>query len=154
MNSFTNTQTDSLISAATSILSGETLNERVVTVPAYYARGEGKYIGKELVDDKDLGPMIDEVERQVRKLPILKNYSYVEVHSGSDSIRGMCVGFAYIHETPMLLIKDSDGKEIWIDAHKAQRKIYAFTPKKKEVTTTGTGSSDNPMLYSFGKTNY
>ena len=79
---------------------------------------------------------------------------YIEVRSGSDSIRGLCVGFAYVHENPMLLIKDGDGKEIWIDAYKAQRKIYAFTPKKKEVSTTGTGSSDNPMLYSFGKTNY
>lgn len=152
MNSFTNTQSDSLISAATSILSGETLNERVVTVPAYYARGEGKYIGKELVDDKDLGSEVDTVVSQVGRLSLLNKY--IEVRSGSDSIRGLCVGFAYIHGYPMLLIKDSDGKEIWIDAHKAQRKIYAFTPKKKEVTTTGTGSSDNPMLYSFGKTNY
>ena len=152
MNSFTNTQSDSLISAATSILSGETLNERVVTVPAYYARGEGKYIGKELVDDKDLGSEVDTVVRQVERLSLLDKY--IEVRSGSDSIRGLCVGFAYIHENPMLLIKDSDGKEIWIDAYKSQRKIYAFTPKKKEVTTTGTGSSDNPMLYSFGKSNY
>ena len=96
--------------------------------------------------------MVDDVERQVRKLRLLNNY--IEVHSGSDSIRGLCVGFAYIHETPMLLIKDSDGKEIWIDAYKAQRKIFTFAPKKKEVSTTGTGSSDNPMLYSFGKTNY
>ena len=152
MNNFTNT--DPLVSIASSILSEAQLNERVVTVPAYYARGEGKYIGKDLVSGVDLGPMVDDVERQVRKLPILKNYSYVEVHSGSDSIRGMCVGFAYIHETPMLLIKDSDGKEVWIDANKSQRKIYAFTPKAKEVSTTGTGSSDNPMLYSFGKTNY
>lgn len=150
MNNFTNT--DPLVSIASSILSEAQLNERIVTVPAYYARGEGKYIGKELVDDKDLGSEVDTVVRQVERLSLLDKY--IEVRSGSDSIRGLCVGFAYIHENPMLLIKDSDGKEIWIDAYKAQRKIYAFTPKKKEVTTTGTGSSDNPMLYSFGKTNY
>ena len=145
-------QSDNLISAAARVLSEGQLNERVVTVPAYYARGEGKYIGKDLVSGVDLGPMVDDVERQVRKLRLLNNY--IEVHSGSDSIRGLCVGFAYIHETPMLLIKDSDGKEIWIDAYKAQRKIFTFAPKKKEVSTTGTGSSDNPMLYSFGKSNY
>jgi hypothetical protein len=150
MNNFTNT--DPLVSIASSILSEAQLNERIVTVPAYYARGEGKYIGKELVDDKDLGSEVDTVVRQVERLSLLDKY--IEVRSGSDSIRGLCVGFAYIHENPMLLIKDSDGKEIWIDAYKAQRKIYAFTPKKKEVSTTGTGSSDNPMLYSFGKTNY
>ncbi len=150
MNNFTNT--DPLVSIASSILSEAQLNERIVTVPAYYARGEGKYIGKELVDDKDLGSEVDTVVRQVERLSLLDKY--IEVRSGSDSIRGLCVGFAYVHENPMLLIKDSDGKEIWIDAYKAQRKIYAFTPKKKEVTTTGTGSSDNPMLYSFGKTNY
>lgn len=150
MNNFTNT--DPLVSIASSILSEAQLNERIVTVPAYYARGEGKYIGKELVDDKDLGSEVDTVVRQVERLSLLDKY--IEVRSGSDSIRGLCVGFAYIHENPMLLIKDSDGKEIWIDAYKAQRKIYAFTPKKKEVSTTGTGSSDNPMLYSFGKSNY
>ena len=150
MNNFTNT--DPLVSIASSILSEAQLNEKIVTVPAYYARGEGKYIGKELVDDKDLGSEVDTVVRQVERLSLLDKY--IEVRSGSDSIRGLCVGFAYIHENPMLLIKDSDGKEIWIDAYKAQRKIYAFTPKKKEVSTTGTGSSDNPMLYSFGKTNY
>lgn len=150
MNNFTNT--DPLVSIASSILSEAQLNERIVTVPAYYARGEGKYIGKELVDDKDLGSEVDTVVRQVERLSLLDKY--IEVRSGSDSIRGLCVGFAYIHENPMLLIKDSDGKEIWIDAYKAQRKIYAFTPKEKEVSTTGTGSSDNPMLYSFGKTNY
>jgi hypothetical protein len=150
MNNFTNT--DPLVSIASSILSEAQLNEKIVTVPAYYARGEGKYIGKELVDDKDLGSEVDTVVRQVERLSLLDKY--IEVRSGSDSIRGLCVGFAYVHENPMLLIKDSDGKEIWIDAYKAQRKIYAFTPKKKEVTTTGTGSSDNPMLYSFGKTNY
>lgn len=150
MNNFTNT--DPLVSIASSILSEAQLNERVVTVPAYYARGEGKYIGKELIDDKDLGSEVDTVVRQVERLSLLDKY--IEVRSGSDSIRGLCVGFAYIHENPMLLIKDSDGKEIWIDAYKSQRKIYAFTPKKKEVSTTGTGSSDNPMLYSFGKSNY
>ena len=150
MNNFTNT--DPLVSIASSILSEAQLNERIVTVPAYYARGEGKYIGKELIDDKDLGSEVDTVLRQVERLSLLDKY--IEVRSGSDSIRGLCVGFAYIHENPMLLIKDSDGKEIWIDAYKSQRKIYAFTPKKKEVSTTGTGSSDNPMLYSFGKTNY
>jgi hypothetical protein len=150
MNNFTNR--DPLVSIASSILSEAQLNEKIVTVPAYYARGEGKYIGKELVDDKDLGSEVDTVVRQVERLSLLDKY--IEVRSGSDSIRGLCVGFAYVHENPMLLIKDSDGKEIWIDAYKAQRKIYAFTPKKKEVTTTGTGSSDNPMLYSFGKTNY
>jgi len=150
MNNFTNT--DPLVSIASSILSEAQLNEKIVTVPAYYARGEGKYIGKELVDEKDLGSEVDTVVRQVERLSLLDKY--IEVRSGSDSIRGLCVGFAYVHENPMLLIKDSDGKEIWIDAYKAQRKIYAFTPKKKEVTTTGTGSSDNPMLYSFGKTNY
>jgi hypothetical protein len=150
MNNFTNT--DPLVSIASSILSEAQLNEKIVTVPAYYARGEGKYIGKELVDDKDLGSEVDTVVRQVERLSLLDKY--IEVRSGSDSIRGLCVGFAYVHENPMLLIKDSDGKEIWIDAYKAQRKIYAFTPKKKEVSTTGTGSSDNPMLYSFGKTNY
>ena len=150
MNNFTNT--DPLVSIASSILSETQLNERIVTVPAYYARGEGKYIGKELIDDKDLGSEVDTVLRQVERLSLLDKY--IEVRSGSDSIRGLCVGFAYIHENPMLLIKDSDGKEIWIDAYKSQRKIYAFTPKKKEVSTTGTGSSDNPMLYSFGKTNY
>jgi len=150
MNNFTNT--DPLVSIASSILSEAQLNEKIVTVPAYYARGEGKYIGKELVDDKDLGSEVDTVVRQVERLSLLDKY--IEVRSGSDSIRGLCVGFAYVHENPMLLIKDGDGKEIWIDAYKAQRKIYAFTPKKKEVSTTGTGSSDNPMLYSFGKTNY
>jgi hypothetical protein len=150
MNNFTNT--DPLVSIASSILSEAQLNEKIVTVPAYYARGEGKYIGKELVDEKDLGSEVDTVVRQVERLSLLDKY--IEVRSGSDSIRGLCVGFAYVHENPMLLIKDSDGKEIWIDAYKAQRKIYAFTPKKKEVSTTGTGSSDNPMLYSFGKTNY
>ena len=149
---FTTSQSDSLVSVATKVLSEGQLNERVVTSPAYYARGEGKYIGKDLTDGKDLGWTVDEVERKVKGLVLLNHY--IEVHSGSDSIRGMCVGFAYIHETPMLLIKDSDGKEIWIDAYKSQRKIFGFVPKKKEVSTTGTGSSDNPMLYSFGKTNY
>ena len=150
MNNTTNDNT--LISIASSILSEAQLNEKIVTVPAHYARGAGKYIGKDLIDDKDLGSEVDTVVRQVERLSLLDKY--IEVRSGSDSIRGLCVGFAYIHENPMLLIKDSDGKEIWIDAYKSQRKIYAFTPKAKEVTTTGTGSSDNPMLYSFGKTNY
>lgn len=152
MQAFSQSHNDTLVSAAAKVLSEAQLNERIVTVPAYYARGEGKYIGKELIDGKDLGSEVDTVVSQVGRLSLLNKY--IEVHSGSDSIRGLCVGFAYIHGYPMLLIKDSDGKEIWIDAYKAQRKIYAFTPKKKEVTTTGTGSSDNPMLYSFGKTNY
>lgn len=144
---FTTSHSDSLVSAATKVLS-----EGIVTAPAYYVRGAGKHIGKDLIDGKDLGSEVDKVARVVERMPLFGKY--IEVHAGSASIRGECVGFSYIQGQPQLLIRDSAGKEVWIEADKSQREIYAFTPAKKEVSTTGTGSSDNPMLYSFGKTNY
>ena len=128
------------------------LSEGTVTIPNYHVRGKGKGIGKDLVSEDDLGSTVDTVTSQVGEFPLFGKY--LEVHSGPDSIRGECIGYAYINRHPMLLIRDSDYKEVWIDASRAQRKIYEFSPAKKEVTTTGTGSSDNPMLYSFGKTNY
>jgi hypothetical protein len=152
MNNFTSYKEDPLVSAAAQIMAQEQLSEGIVSFPSYRAKGKGIYIGKDLVSKDDLGSAVDTVNRQVDKFPLFGKY--LEVHSGSDSIRGECVGYAHIHGAPMLLIRDSNYKEVWIDADRAQREIYAFTPAKKDVTTTGTGSSDNPMLYSFGKTNY
>jgi hypothetical protein len=79
---------------------------------------------------------------------------YLEVHTGGDIARGQCVGFFMLKGYPYLVLQDGNLETVIVECHKAQRKIYEFVPSGVKVTdVTGTGSSDDPALYTMSKKN-
>jgi hypothetical protein len=129
------------------------LEESLVPSPFKFARGKSKFVGNG-TKDEEIGSELDAFNKlTTKRQPLLGKY--LEAHSGSDVARGKCVGFCTYHGYPYLILEDGNGTPVLISCDKMQRKIYEFTPSGGEVTgMTGTGSSDNPALYSMSKKNY
>ena len=93
MNNFTNIQSDSLVSAAAKVLSGEPLNEYFSPNEKFYTGDKSPNAGKDLVDKKDISRNVSALSLTVWKSPLMGKY--IEIHINSNMIvRGRCVGFA------------------------------------------------------------
>ena len=132
----------------------ETIEEALIQSPFKFFTGKSKFAGKGTNTDEELGSKLDRFMTTVAdRQPLLDKY--LEVHDGSTIARGRCVGFVILMGAPHLILEDGGGALIVINCDKMQRKIYEFTPTGGKVTgVTGTGSSDNPALYSMSKKNY
>jgi hypothetical protein len=128
------------------------LEESLMPSDIKVVRGKSKYIGNG-TKDSDLGSELDPFIKRMQDQPLVGKY--LEVHTGGDSARGQCIGFCVLKGYPYLLLQDGSGNTIMIECNKAQRKIYEFVPSGGKVTdVTGTGSSDDPALYTMSKKNY
>jgi hypothetical protein len=128
------------------------LEESLVPSDIKWVRGKSKNTGNGVIGS-DLGSELDPFIKRMKDQPLLGKY--LEVHTGGDSARGKCVGFFMLKGYPYLVLQDGNLETVIVECHKAQRKIYEFVPSGGKVTgVTGTGSSDDPALYTMSKKNY
>jgi hypothetical protein len=131
----------------------ETIEEALVRAPFKFAGKSNKFLGKGTKDEELGSELTQFIGLTTKRQPLLGKY--LEVKHQTNFARGRCVGFCTFHGTPYLILEDGNGESILIACSNTQREIYEFTPTGGEVTgVKGTGSSDNPALYSMSKKNY
>lgn len=139
-------------------LAEECLQESLVQLPVYQARGKCKHAGSN-TESEDLGAKVDPYTKKIADFPLFQKY--LEVHDGSTCIRGKCIGFMLTAPVgggavlPYLILQDSSGKSIHVNVDKNQRSIFEFTPTGKTVkAVSGGGSSSDPSSVTMDKINY
>lgn len=129
--SFTTLQSDSLVSAAAKVLSGEPLNEYFSPDEKFYTGGKSPHAGKDLVDNKNISRGVSALSMTVWKSPLMGKY--IEIHvSNSMIVRGRCVGFADVmkgvnFDGSRLLLQDSRRRTQWVWVGTGDP-IYEFEP--------------------------
>jgi hypothetical protein len=130
-NNFTNIQSDSLVSAAAKVLSGEPLNEYFSPNEKFYTGDKSPNAGKDLVDNKNISKNVSALSLAVWKSPLMGKY--IEIHINSNMIvRGRCVGFADVmkgvnFDGSRLLLQDSRRRNQWVWVGTGDP-IYEFKP--------------------------
>ncbi len=131
MNNFTYIQSDSLVSAAAKVLSGEPLNEYFSPNEKFYTGDKSPNAGKDLIDKKDISRNVSALSLTVWKSPLMGKY--IEIHINSNMIvRGRCVGFADVmkgvnFDGSRLLLQDSRRRNQWVWVGTGDP-IYEFEP--------------------------
>ena len=128
---FTTSQSDSLVSVATKVLSGEPLNEYFSPNEKYYTGEKSPNAGKDLINKKDISKNVSALAMTVWKSPLMGKY--LEIHINSNMIvRGRCVGFANVmkgvnFDGSRLLLQDSRRRNQWVWVGTGDP-IYEFEP--------------------------